>query len=143
MQTVPKYIDVDKLREELSAVPGVISVHDFHVWTLIGTKIIASLHVVCLGKSNFMQIATNMKKIFHNHGVHTATIQPEFIDLEILKEQRDLCQLDCAEDNCRTERCCPPKKAEAMTDEDYQKIAKEADDAITKRKTGRRLSISS
>jgi len=117
MQTVPTFIDVDKLQEELSAVPGVISIHDFHVWTLVGTKTITSVHITCLSTTDFMQIASQMKKIFHKHQVHATTIQPEFVDLNDLKQKREVCQIDCGAETCKKERCCPPKTEEAMDDE--------------------------
>jgi len=137
MQTVPTFVDVDKLQEELSVVPGVISLHDLHVWTLIGTKTISSVHVTCLSKSDFMEVATRMKKIFHKHRVHATTIQPEFVDLKDLKQKREVCQLDCGAETCKTDRCCPPKTEEALDDEVIRNLLNHS---TTRRKVWRKNS---
>jgi len=118
MQKVPEYLDVTKLREELSGVPGVISIHELHVWTLIGNKSIGSVHISCLKDVNFMTIAKEIKAIFHKYHVHSTTIQPEFLKPVALKKKRKQCQLDCIKDEeCRTVACCPPAYEEAIEEE--------------------------
>uniref|UniRef100_A0A6B2L388 Cation efflux protein cytoplasmic domain-containing protein n=1 Tax=Arcella intermedia TaxID=1963864 RepID=A0A6B2L388_9EUKA len=118
MQKVPDYLDVTKLREELSGVLGVISIHELHVWTLIGNKSIGSVHISCLDNVNFMSTAREIKAIFHKHHIHSTTIQPEFLKPVALKKKRKQCQLDCIKDEeCRTVACCPPAYEEALEDE--------------------------
>lgn len=63
-------------------IDGVLAVHEFHVWQLAGDRIIASAHIRCHNLHDYMQIAEKVKEFFHNEGIHSTTIQPEFIDLE-------------------------------------------------------------
>ncbi len=46
LQGVPDEVDVAALTSELSAIPGVQSVHDLHVWSLDGESHIMTVHVV-------------------------------------------------------------------------------------------------
>eukprot|EP01124_Arcella_intermedia_P010843 TRINITY_DN1735_c0_g2_i1.p1 TRINITY_DN1735_c0_g2~~TRINITY_DN1735_c0_g2_i1.p1 ORF type:complete len:511 (-),score=101.01 TRINITY_DN1735_c0_g2_i1:31-1563(-) len=125
MQKVPITLDASKLREELHAVPGVISIHELHVWTLVGNKSIGSVHISCLDDVDFMRIAKEMKKIFHKHHVHSTTIQPEYLRPIALKKKRKQCQLDCIKDEqCRTDACCPTTYEEAIEDEVLQSLLK-------------------
>jgi zinc transporter 1 len=59
---------------------GLISVHELHVWQLSDTKIIASLHVLLKSRQTYMTLGSDIRKVFHKYGIHSATIQPEFID---------------------------------------------------------------
>lgn len=65
----------------LENVDGVLAVHEFHVWQLAGDRIIASAHIRCRNLSEYMKIAEQVKEFFHNEGIHSTTIQPEFIDV--------------------------------------------------------------
>lgn len=49
LQTIPNHINIDALQKELlAAFPGIVNVHDFHVWQLAGTKIISTVHIIFL-----------------------------------------------------------------------------------------------
>ena len=61
-------------------VEGVLAVHEFHVWQLAGNRIIASAHIRCLNIRDYMRIAEEVKSFFHNEGIHSTTIQPEFVE---------------------------------------------------------------
>ncbi|CAF1247378.1 unnamed protein product [Adineta ricciae] len=108
LQTAPTHIEVADLQKRLvEQVPGVLAVHEFHVWQLSGSKIIASAHIRCHNLSEYMAIAEQVKDFFHQEGIHSTTIQPEFIDQEIIlgtvgdKE----CILECLKD-CSMNTCC-------------------------------------
>ncbi|XP_077293712.1 solute carrier family 30 member 1 isoform X2 [Arctopsyche grandis] len=82
LQTVPTHIQVDAIqRRLLERVDGVIAVHEFHVWQLAGDRIIASAHIRCRNLSEYMKIAEKVKEFFHNEGIHSTTIQPEFVEI--------------------------------------------------------------
>ena len=66
----------------VNQIDGVLAVHEFHVWQLAGDRIIASAHIRCHNLHDYMQIAEKVKEFFHNEGIHSTTIQPEFVDLE-------------------------------------------------------------
>ncbi|XP_028407890.1 zinc transporter 1-like [Dendronephthya gigantea] len=109
MQTVPTHIKIHEIRERLlKQVDGVLSLHEFHVWQLAGDKIIASAHITCRSMAEYMPIANKVKDFFHNEGIHSTTIQPEFIEDPPELLELDNCVLDCGEDkDCGSQRCCP------------------------------------
>lgn len=67
-----------------------------------------------------MKIAEKVKEFFHNEGIHSTTIQPEFIDYreypdnDVSGEQTEDCVLDCPKINdnneCVLNTCCGPSK---------------------------------
>jgi len=49
LQTIPNHINIDNLKRELlEAFPGIVNVHDLHVWQLAGEKIISTAHIIFL-----------------------------------------------------------------------------------------------
>ncbi|XP_072378532.1 uncharacterized protein ZnT63C isoform X1 [Diabrotica undecimpunctata] len=123
LQTVPTHIQVDAIQNRLlSKVDGVLAVHEFHVWQLAGDRIIASAHIRCRNLSEYMKIAEKVKEFFHNEGIHSTTIQPEFIDYtdipttsRVQEPMTEDCVLDCPKgdnlnDNCVRNTCCGPSK---------------------------------
>lgn len=81
----PNGLQVDAIQKRLlERVDGVLAVHEFHVWQLAGDRIIASAHIRCRNLSEYMRIAEKVKEFFHNEGIHSTTIQPEFLEIETL-----------------------------------------------------------
>ena len=82
LQTVPTHIDVDVLKKKLlENIDGILAIHDFHVWQLTGNKIIASAHIRCFNLMEYMKVAEQIKVFFHHEGIHSTTIQPEFVEV--------------------------------------------------------------
>jgi cobalt-zinc-cadmium efflux system protein len=46
LQAAPPHVDVDALRRHLAELPGVVDVHDVHVWTLTSEMHVASAHLM-------------------------------------------------------------------------------------------------
>jgi cobalt-zinc-cadmium efflux system protein len=46
LQAAPEGIDVEAVRSDLASIPGVVDVHDVHVWTLTSAMDVASAHVM-------------------------------------------------------------------------------------------------
>jgi cobalt-zinc-cadmium efflux system protein len=46
MEGVPRHLDVVEVREALAGVPGVVGVHDLHVWTITSGREALSAHLV-------------------------------------------------------------------------------------------------
>lgn len=107
LQTVPTHIQVASLKDKLvKKVSGVLAVHEFHVWQLAGNRIIASAHIRCQNLRDYMRIAEEVKSFFHHEGIHSTTIQPEFVEFEKL-EAGDDCLLECGPDKtCHVDTCC-------------------------------------
>jgi len=115
LQTVPTHIQLDDIQRKLLAqVDGVLAVHEFHVWQLAGDRIIASAHIRCRNLSDYMKIAEKVKEFFHNEGIHSTTIQPEFTEIpsDESASETESCALDCpAKDRtCAASTCCGPSK---------------------------------
>lgn len=63
---------------ELRNIPGVLSLHDLHIWQLVDGLVIASVHVGCYEDCDFATLAREVREVFHEHRIHSITIQPEF-----------------------------------------------------------------
>lgn len=47
LQTIPDTINIDSLRSQLvQHFPGIINVHDLHIWQLTATKVISTAHII-------------------------------------------------------------------------------------------------
>ncbi|CAG0885272.1 unnamed protein product [Darwinula stevensoni] len=112
LQTVPTHIDMDRIKQQLlTEVDGVLAVHEFHVWQLTGNRIIASAHICCRNLHDYIEIAKKVKEIFHNQGIHSTTIQPEFLEYADGVSESSNCVLDCPPNqDCSASTCCPPPK---------------------------------
>lgn len=125
LQTVPTTIEVDSLKKKLTQeIPGVLAVHEFHIWRLAGDRIIASAHIRCHNLQDYMRIAQKVKEFFHNEGIHSTTIQPEFTDFDEdvnnLQDGQydDDCALDCPtaqRTTCLPQTCCGVKRSSQST----------------------------
>lgn len=111
LQTVPTHIQVDAIQERLlKQIDGVLAVHEFHVWQLAGDRIIASAHIRCRNLADYMRIAEKVKEFFHNEGIHSTTIQPEFVEYQDESDYLD-CMLDCPPNTkCSASTCCGANK---------------------------------
>ncbi|XP_048213778.1 zinc transporter 10 isoform X1 [Perognathus longimembris pacificus] len=111
LQMVPKGIDMEELMNKLSAVPGISSIHEVHIWELVSGKIIATLHIKYQQDTGYQDASRKIREIFHNAGIHNLTIQFEKVDLKESLEQKDLllqCSNPCISKGCAKRLCCPP-----------------------------------
>jgi len=104
LQSAPKDFDHKALKKELIGIEGVISTHDNHVWQLVDGMLISSVHLTVVEGSDFNKIAKKVKKILHNHGVHSSSIQPEFVPKEA-DAKSDACVQNCVPE-CEEDWCC-------------------------------------
>jgi zinc transporter 1 len=110
LQAVPGSIDLKKLEQDIRNIRGVIDVHELHVWRLVSTKIICSVHITCQKGCDFMELAEKIRETCHKFGIHSPTIQPEYVDcFHKFNERRELCQLGCGRE-CSEHSCCENKK---------------------------------
>lgn len=108
LQTTPHFLDHDKLKLKLVKVDGVLGVHEFHVWQLAGNRIVLSAHITCSNLREYMTIAAVVKELFHKEGIHSTTIQPEFVSVS--DDEQHECRLTCFDKNidCSKDLCCAP-----------------------------------
>ncbi|NWW13806.1 ZNT10 protein, partial [Oreocharis arfaki] len=107
LQMVPKGVDIQLLTDRLAHIPGVSSFHEVHVWELAGGKNIATLHVKCQTPSDYQDAAYRIRKVFHDAGVHSVTIQPEYADH---KTSQQLCSSPCISEACDSQLCCSQRE---------------------------------
>ena len=79
LEGVPKYIDIDKVKESILSVEGVRRVHDIHIWSLEGETDILTAHVVVENK--YLQKPDNVKKVIKSelqkHHIEHSTLELE------------------------------------------------------------------
>lgn len=83
MEGAPRHIDVDEVRDSLMAIPGVIGVHDLHVWTITSGMESLSAHVVVEDASSHCAKLVEVRSTLHDRfGIDHLTIQIESEELE-------------------------------------------------------------
>ncbi|KAL4893228.1 zinc/cadmium resistance protein [Aspergillus ambiguus] len=143
LQAVPPGMSIDHIKEDIEGLPGVISTHHLHVWQLSDTKLVASIHIQVdteikgEGSERYMHLARQVRKCLHAYGIHSSTIQPEFMPESDAEDNnatpsysagssngtstnkfpgrpdnfRDgdpqACLLECGEECARGGQCCP------------------------------------
>ncbi|KAG1137040.1 hypothetical protein G6F37_008376 [Rhizopus arrhizus] len=123
LQGVPRTVPLSDVYQSLLKVEGVKSVHELHVWQLSDIKLIASLHVLLESREGYMKSAADIRKSLHGFGIHSATIQPEFIEDDDKSQKNEsclylnhppdegstsssTCLLRCIEASCLEDNCC-------------------------------------
>ena len=80
LEGAPATLDRDLIARDIqSAVKGVREVHHMHVWSLDGTRNMATLHA-CLneGADAQMAVVAIKERLASRHGIEHATVEPEF-----------------------------------------------------------------
>ena len=77
MDGVPFAISLPELGQELAAVPGVLDVHDLHVWALSGERLALSAHVRVKDMNDWPAVLDGLRHEADAHGIGHATFQPE------------------------------------------------------------------
>ncbi|OLL22740.1 Zinc homeostasis factor 1 [Neolecta irregularis DAH-3] len=117
LQRVPTGVKLSDVKEDISNIKGVDSVHELHIWQLSDIKMIASVHVMVsllpTESKEYMTIATAIRTCLHEYGIHSSTIQPEFAGIiprmhpRIEEVGDNTCLLSCVGgDHCNDAQCC-------------------------------------
>lgn len=86
-QHAPEGVDVERLRGDLAAVPGVAEVHDLHVWTLTSGMEVASAHLAVRSSDDHPGVlAAAQRLLAERYHIEHATLQVE------LDEQATRCR---------------------------------------------------
>ncbi|KAK0641599.1 cation efflux protein [Cercophora newfieldiana] len=113
LQGAPSTVDASEIQEDLEMIPGIASVHELHIWQLDENKTVASAHLVFSDSdvSRFMYRAQLARECLHAYGIHSATLQSEFLHAkEALQYQQGTkrkasCLAVCSA-TCEDLRCC-------------------------------------
>ncbi|KAK4207624.1 cation efflux family protein [Rhypophila decipiens] len=84
LQGSPLGMNLANVKHDLEKIPGIDSIHELHIWRLDQKKTVASAHVVvsssdCSRLVDFMDQATTIRECLHAYGIHSVTLQPEFV----------------------------------------------------------------
>lgn len=74
MEASPREIEINALTKDLSQAPGVVNIHDIHVWCISVGRPSISLHILSDTPQKTLEHATRICKKF---GIHHTTIQVE------------------------------------------------------------------
>ncbi|KIY51832.1 CDF zinc transporter [Fistulina hepatica ATCC 64428] len=80
LEAAPTDLDLENVKDDLVKIPGVLAIHDLHVWHLSQSVVLASVHVcVALGMSlqEWEKIEECLQHCFSEYGVGHVTISPE------------------------------------------------------------------
>ncbi|KAJ3122532.1 hypothetical protein HK098_002758 [Nowakowskiella sp. JEL0407] len=119
LQAVPDSVNIERLRRAILVLEDVVEVHELHVWQLSDSKTIGSVHIMTAQKSItestskssneirkdvYMGLVEEVKEVFHSFGIHSTTVQLEYLQ----EEQGTGCMILCKDDDCKENTCCPP-----------------------------------
>lgn len=77
---VPSRIDYDIINKDILKTPGVLGVHDLHIWTLSSSNIILTVHVLLDGKTPHVgkEVLEHLQKMLNEkYGINHTTVQLE------------------------------------------------------------------
>lgn len=78
MEAVPRHLDYNAIGQSLAGLPGVVSVHDLHVWTPASGAPALSAHVVVEDFSRWMETLEALLGLLRErYGIEHVTLQPE------------------------------------------------------------------
>jgi cobalt-zinc-cadmium efflux system protein len=77
MEGVPAHLSSAQIGQALAAVPGVLSVHDLHIWTLSSTRIALSAHVLVDSLEAWPEVLAAARHLLADQGITHVTLQPE------------------------------------------------------------------
>ncbi|OWY60952.1 hypothetical protein B7486_66425 [cyanobacterium TDX16] len=78
VQEAPADIDLDELAQALEEVPGVVDVHDLHVWTLTSEMEVATAHLMVTEGTDHHAVLDEARELLSDRfGVGHATLQVE------------------------------------------------------------------
>jgi cobalt-zinc-cadmium efflux system protein len=80
LEAVPSHIDSGRVRADIESIPGVLDVHDLHVWTVTSGFFAMSGHVVVPDPARNQEILEEIQRRMREHfGIRHSTVQIEHV----------------------------------------------------------------
>lgn len=82
LQAVPEGIDLEAMEQRLARIPGVLSVHHTHVWSLDGTRHVFSTHLVVpeeASAAELLRIKCAARELIDDPAIVHTTFELEFL----------------------------------------------------------------
>jgi cobalt-zinc-cadmium efflux system protein len=80
LEAAPPGVDVAEIATALSELPGVLEVHDLHVWTLTSGMEAATAHLTVTEDAKTPAVLASARSVLSGRGVEHATLQLEPVD---------------------------------------------------------------
>lgn len=78
MEGVPLHLSLDEIGRAMACVPGVISVHDLHVWSVASEKTMLSAHLAVADLARWDGVLAQSREMLRERfGIEHITLQPE------------------------------------------------------------------
>jgi cobalt-zinc-cadmium efflux system protein len=78
LQQAPEEADLAGITEDLADIPGVIDVHDLHMWTLTSNMHVLTAHVMTTDDTDAHAVLDRAREVLQSeHGIDHATLQVE------------------------------------------------------------------
>ena len=78
VQAAPVGIDLERVRQDLAALPGVVDVHDLHVWTLTSDMDVATVHLMTRDETDPHPVLDQARTLLQDrYRLSHATLQVE------------------------------------------------------------------
>jgi cobalt-zinc-cadmium efflux system protein len=77
LESTPPHIDLDAVRAQLEAIPGIESVHDLHVWAVTPRMIAMSAHAICRDSAAQQHALEHVHDAMRLFGIQHVTVQLE------------------------------------------------------------------
>ncbi|KAI8440091.1 hypothetical protein MSG28_001513 [Choristoneura fumiferana] len=114
--TVPEGLGTCELKAAALRVPGVLAIHELHVWQLHRDRVVATAHVAYSSHEDYLRSSELVCDVFKRHGIGLVTLQPEFMFHVVGTEEERKALIDLANEACATPcakecvapRCCQP-----------------------------------
>jgi len=117
LQTIPGNVEFSVLKKFLlQKFPGILALHEFHVWTFTPGKLVLTGHILYKDEVVFTEIHGQVETFFSSQGFSQVTIQPEFPppphEPDDIQEDLNSCTLKCKSDECEEMTCCKTEEGE-------------------------------
>ena len=77
LEGVPSHIDLEAVRTQMEAIPGIESVHDLHVWSVTPRMIAMSAHAIVRDPSSQQHVLEHVHDAMRVFGISHVTVQLE------------------------------------------------------------------
>jgi cobalt-zinc-cadmium efflux system protein len=89
MEAAPAHIDVDEVRDAIISLPGVMAVHELHIWTITSGMESLSAHLVVEEGREWRALLARVRAIAHDRfGIDHITVQLEPEEFEPCRSSR-------------------------------------------------------
>jgi len=77
LESTPPHIDLEAVRAQLEAIPGIESVHDLHIWAVTPRMVAMSAHAICRDSAAQQHALEHVHDAMRLFGIQHVTVQIE------------------------------------------------------------------